>query len=257
MCLAFYNTTKPFLSFENSFSLLSINSKYKIEIECIKSVVNYNHSKVMVCLYTSSGSLRSFIYDINEIDNFAFNENFGSYECKKIYFGLNSYYYRKNEEFVNSCIDLSGNLLVEFYDKDFNIYDYYIAPKTIKNNIYSILYSSCTQKYFIISERQAFVLLDGDKEELEEIKNNFDIQNCKVTDQEEKQESSIRLNNNQNSYENITEKNDNNPIIMKYVYQNRINNFVSDIQKGMLDTEIDDLINNEYEAVDYIKKIII
>ena len=207
----------------------------------------------MISFYTSEGILKSFFYDLSILDdryNITFNVNFVSYQCKKNYFGLNVYYYRQKEEFVNSCIDLNGNILAEFYDKNYNIYDYYISQKTVYNNIYSILYSNCTQKYFLISEKQNFVLLDGDKEELEEIKNNFDIDNCINIKEEEKQENSY----NQNSYEDLTEKYDNNPIIEKYIYQNSINNLLNDIQKGVLNTEINNLINKEYETEDYIQK---
>ena len=244
-CFAFYNTTESFLSFDTAFALKSVS-----EIECIKSIANYNHSKALISLYSSSGILKSFIYEISNLDNITFNGNFISYQCKRNYFGLNAYYYRQNEEFVNSCIDLSGNLLVEFYNKDYNIYDYYIVAKTINNNIYSILYSNCTKKYFLISEKHSFVLLDGDKEELEEIKKNFNIENCINIEEDEKQEISY----NQNSYEDLIENDDNNPIIMKYIYQNSVNNFLNDLQKGMFNSEIDDLMNKEYETEDYIEK---
>ena len=246
------NTTNSFLSFDTAYSLAEYNNNNK-GIWCIKSTVNYDHSKALISFYTSEGILKSFFYDLSILDdryNITFNVNFVSYQCKKNNLGLNVYYYRQKEEFVNSCIDLNGNILAEFYDRNYNIYDYYISQKTVYNNIYSILYSNCTQKYFLISEKQKFVLLDGDKEELEEIKNNFDIDNCINIKEEEKQESSY----NQNSYEDLTEKYDNNPIIEKYIYQNSINNLLNDIQKGTFNTEINNLINKEYETEDYIQK---
>ena len=268
-----YNTTQTFMGFG---IVKTLYSNYMNDIECIKSVVNYNHTKALFGLYSSSGILKTFFYDANEIDNIIFNGNFGSYQCKRNYFGLNIYYYKQNEQYVNSCTDLSGNLLLEIYDKNLDMYDYFISQKSLNNKVYSILYSNCTDKYFLISDKKALDLLDGDKEELDEIKNNFKIETCfegedKDTESEdpeilpstnqnsyEEEDSKISMpsnNNNQYLYEDSTEKDeyDNDPIMMKSRYQNIIDKFLGDIQQGVLDEKIDNLINNEYETNDYFE----
>ena len=133
------------------------------DIECMKSIINSNRSKTLVSLYSSSGEFQSFIYDINTDSVLNLKQNFVGYFCKRHYFGLNVYYFKYKEEFINSCLDTEGNILIEFYDKDFNLYDYDIISNNNRISFgYSILYSNCTQTYFYISQEIPFKLLYGD-----------------------------------------------------------------------------------------------
>ena len=137
-------------------------TRYK-DIECMKSIINSNRSKTLVSLYSSSGEFQSFIYDINTDSVLNLKQNFVGYFCKRHYFGLNVYYFKYKEEFINSCLDTEGNILIEFYDKDFNLYDYDIISNNNRISFgYSILYSNCTQTYFYISQEIPFKLLYGD-----------------------------------------------------------------------------------------------
>ena len=78
-------------------------------------------------LYSSSGELKSFIFDINDKKNFAdihFNQYFRNNSCMMNYFGLNIYYYKFNGEIINSCLDTNGNILIEFYGDNLKVYHY-------------------------------------------------------------------------------------------------------------------------------------
>ena len=136
--------------------------------------------------------MKSFIFSIDQknIYSIDFNNYFKNNFCKRNYVGLNVYYFKQNEEYINSCLDNNGNLLVEFYDQNFNIYNYQIINYN-KTNIfgYSILYSNCTGKYFFVSEEEPFRLLVGDNEQLENIKQNFRIEDCLNIDNKEESES--------------------------------------------------------------------
>ena len=160
--------------------------------ECMKSIINANHSKTLVTLYSSSGELKSFIYDINTNRVLKLKQNFIEYFCKRHYFGLNPYYFKYKEDFINSCLDTDGNILIEFYDKDFNLYDYDIISNNNRISFgYSILYSNCTKKYFYISQEIPFQLLYGDNTQLENIKKNFSIENCFNIEEEIEEKSEI------------------------------------------------------------------
>ena len=52
-----------------------LTTNYK-DIECMKSMINANHSRTLVTLYTSSGELKSFIYDINTHEVLKLKQNF-------------------------------------------------------------------------------------------------------------------------------------------------------------------------------------
>ena len=168
-----------------------LTTNYK-NIECMKSIINANHSKTLVTLYSSSGELKSFIYDINTNRVLNLKQNFIEFFCKHHYFGLNLYYFKYKEDFINSCLDTDGNILIEFYDKDFNLYDYDIISNNNRISFgYSILYSNCTKKYFYISQEIPFKLLYGDNTQLENIKKNFSIENCFNIEEEIEEKSEI------------------------------------------------------------------
>ena len=140
-------------------SIIKIAPKFKPEvnedvkdIKCIKSVANSSCSKALVSLYSSTGELKSFAFNINEEYFYKININqyLNNNTCKDSYFALNMYYNKYNGKFINSCLDPNGNILIELYDKNLNIYHYQIINnnKTIIYG-YSILYSNCTEKFFL------------------------------------------------------------------------------------------------------------
>ena len=168
------------------------NYDYK-SVKCIKSVLISSRSKAFVSLYSSFGELKSFIFDINnknDFGNIRFNQYFKNNNCSTLnYFGFNIYYYKYNGEFINSCLDTNGNLMIEFYSDNLTLYHYKIIKKT-KTPLhgYSILYSNFTGEYFFISDEEPFKLLNGDDNDFEYVKNNFDIKDC-LTEEEEEEES--------------------------------------------------------------------
>ena len=180
-----------------------LTTNYK-DVECIKSIINSNRSKTLVSLYSLSGELKSFIYDINTDSVLKLKQNFIEFFCKHHYFGLNLYYFKYKENFINSCLDTDGNILIEFYDKDFNLYDYDIISNNNRISFgYSILYSNCTQKYFYISQEIPFKLLYGDNIQLDNIKKDFNIENCFII---EEKEIEIEINEETETNEEIEEE---------------------------------------------------
>ena len=78
--------------------------------------------------------------------------------------------------------------MIEFYSDNLKVYHYSIIKK-FKSPMYgySILYSNFIGKYFFISEEEQFKLLNGDDDDFENIKNNFNIEDYLI--EEEKEES--------------------------------------------------------------------
>ena len=151
------------------------------DIECIKSVLSPSRSRALVSLYRVSGKMMSFVFDIEYSSDFPDNRNvfFNNSYCMQNYFGLQIYYFKNNEESINSCLDTEGNLLIELYGENFNLYYYKkIAKHFLTMNQYSILYSNYTDKYFFISNDEPLSLLFGDNEEFLNIKNNYCNEDC-------------------------------------------------------------------------------
>ena len=122
------------------------------------------------------------------------------------YFGLNIYYYKFNGEIINSCLDTNGNILIEFYTDNLKIYHYKIIKKN-KSPMYgySILYSNFIGKYFFISEEEQFKLLNGDDDDFENIKNNFNIEDYLIEEEKEESENEKESGESQESEEIQTE----------------------------------------------------
>ena len=79
--VVFYHSQEKTLPYYSG--LLPISNSYK-DIECIKSVLISNRSKVFVGLYYFYGELKSFIFDINDKKNFTefhFNQYFKNNYC--------------------------------------------------------------------------------------------------------------------------------------------------------------------------------
>ena len=190
----FNYSQEEYLPLYEDYLKKNVQPYYKYDdVKYIKSVLISNHSKAFVSLYSSSGELKSFLFDINNKEDFyyiRFNQYFKNNNCSTLnYFGFNIYYYKYNGEYINSCLDTNGNLLIEFYSDNLTIYHYQIIKKTkIPIHGYSILYSNFTGEYFFISDEEPFKLLNGDDNDFENIKNNFDIKDCLTEEEEEESE---------------------------------------------------------------------
>ena len=152
-----YNSSIP--DFSNSYN----------DIECIKSFPNPNHNKALISLYSSSGEMKSFIFDIDSYKYIKIIQNFNYNTCRKSYYSLYVNYYKYNSEYINSCLDPDGNLLIEFYNEDLKNTNNLIIDNSNINNAFSILYSNCTQKYYLVSENNKFKSLIEDDEELDDL----------------------------------------------------------------------------------------
>ena len=123
------------------------------EIKCIKSTVNPKRTKTLVGLYTSTGEIRYFIFDIND-NNYEINYiYFTDYYSRIQFHGLKVNYYEEIEQYILSCIDDNGEILIKIFDKNFNNFNLstkYTECEKIYG--YSIIYSNITQKYYIISD---------------------------------------------------------------------------------------------------------
>ena len=158
-----------------------------INIEYIHSAINSLRSKVLLSFYNKTGVLYSYVYNVNNThyliksESFQYFNNSNSY-CLLNYLGFNVYHYKNNGGFINSCLDIEGNLLVELYSEDLKIFYYkkIIINKPIVYG-YSILYSNYTNNYYFISQEKPFILLFGNNEDLENIRNNFCLEDCSNT----------------------------------------------------------------------------
>ena len=175
----YYNINDNNIYYNTDTNYNPKHSSYETDddIECIKSVLDPSRSKALVSLYRESGIMTSFIYYFNSFFSYRRNQFFNNSYCMQNYFGLQVYHFKSNNEYINSCLDVDGNLLIELYGENLNLYFYAkISKKKLANNGYSILYSNYTDNYFFISQEEPFNLLFEDNEELENIRNNFHIE---------------------------------------------------------------------------------
>ena len=120
------------------------------EILCIKSIRKKDKTKMFVFLYLSTDQARYFIFDFNLGSQLKYIY-FVDQHCRLEYYGLKINYYKEKDEYILSCIDYNGKILVEFYDKDFKNYNYtfkYIDCETIYG--YSILYKKMKKSIMYI-----------------------------------------------------------------------------------------------------------
>ena len=125
------------------------------KILCIKSSVTPDKSKALVSLYLQTGQPRYFIFNINTYyyDDYIQNFYFIGQHCRNQFHGLKVNHYEDSEEYILTCIDDNGKILIEMYDKNLNNYNYsfkYTDCEEIYG--YSILFSIITKKYYIISD---------------------------------------------------------------------------------------------------------
>ena len=167
-------------------------------IRYIKSCIAKDHSKALVGLILTTGECRYFIFNINVYynDDYIQNYYFIDQHCRSQYHGLKINYYKEKEEYIYTCIDDNGKILIEMYDENLNIYNYtfkYTDCKEIYG--YSIIYSKFKEKYYIISDvncrgnNYPINLLYGDlkEEENEEKKNDEE----KEVDKEEEENDEL------------------------------------------------------------------
>lgn len=138
------------------------------DINCIKSISNPNHDKALISLYSSSGEMRIFIFDINSCETINYIQNFKYIYCLKEYYSLYIYYNNYTNYYINNCLEQNQNfILIEFYDEDLNNNSSQIIEKDNRNYGYSILYLKFTEKYYLISDNKPFKPLFGDEEKFD------------------------------------------------------------------------------------------
>ena len=81
------------------------------EILCIKSVRKKDKTKMLVSLYLSTDEARFFIFDFN-LGSVLTNKYFIDQHCRLEYYGLKINYYKEKDEYILSCIDYNGKILV-------------------------------------------------------------------------------------------------------------------------------------------------
>ena len=57
-----------------------------LDVECIKTVVNSDKSKALVCLYSTTGLLKSFLFDLYKKEMYDLNQYFDNKFCKRTFF---------------------------------------------------------------------------------------------------------------------------------------------------------------------------
>ena len=213
----YYNKDNYFYDYFLTFDYFSIDSSNNLvrhtgficnhfnfpEISCIKSSVTPDQSKALVGFYFNNGMPSYFIFDINaDYIYYLSTYDIFNQHCRNEFHGLKVNYYEDKEEYILTCIDDNGKILIEMLDKDLKNYNYtfkYTDCEEIYG--YSILFSIFTQKYYIISdvncnEKQYPInLLYGDmnyneekEEEREEEKKEKEEEEEEDEDEEEKKE---------------------------------------------------------------------
>ena len=215
-------------------------------IGCIKSCIAKDHSKVFVGLILTTGECRYFIFNINDYyDDSIQNWYFVDQHCRDQYHGLKINYYKEKEDYIYSCIDDNGKILIEMYDKNLKNYNFtfkYTDCEEIYG--YSIIYSKFKEKYFIISDvnckgnNYPINLLYGDlkEEENEEKKNDEE----KEVDKDEEENDEL------NDKDKEEEKK--NELIEKNEEEEENNEIIEEIEEEELEEKEEEIFMNiEYE----------
>ena len=120
-------------------------------ITCIKTAISPDLSKILVGMYSSTGIPYFFIYD----SYFQLQYRllyFQNSHCRNQYHGLKVNYYKEKQEYIFSCIDDNGKILVEFFKSNLTNYNYTFKYSNCENIYgYSILFINNNQKYYILS----------------------------------------------------------------------------------------------------------
>ena len=153
--------------FSISNTEISVNREftcYHFSIEnssIIKSAINYDHTKSLICIYTLNGYSKCITYDINiEYSSGVYTSyNYNSTKCENNYYGYKVDYYIENNNddyFIFSCIKNNGTILYSFFEGDLgeNCAFVELFKFTDCQEIYgySILYINNINDYFIVSD---------------------------------------------------------------------------------------------------------
>ena len=170
----------------------------------IKSVLTQNKSKALIAISDSRRMLHYVIFNINNVREITIGKFEDDY-CRNQYHGLKVNYYKDKKDYILSCIDDNGKILIEFFDKNLNDYNYTNKYSDCENiNGYSILFIYYDQVYYILSDvkcngiENPFNLLHGDiienenneeeEEEEEVVKEAEEEKEEEEEDEEEKEE---------------------------------------------------------------------
>ena len=85
----------------------------------IKSSINNERTKVLICYNIETSKVKCLYYDIieNQLSNITIESNY----CNPLSYGLNTYFFEKSNEYILSCVDDSNNFLMKRLDSGFNI----------------------------------------------------------------------------------------------------------------------------------------
>ena len=113
-----YNPDEDFSKVSMSNLVVDPDDK---NIKYIKSSINNDRTKILVCYTVDIPKGRCLYYDINE--NILSNVFINSEYCSSEPYGINVYYFRENNEYIFSCVNGDNKFFMKRIDSDFNIID--------------------------------------------------------------------------------------------------------------------------------------
>ena len=165
VCFYYINSFKTFIenifidTKDYSFIKLNENNNLKINfpreignIIDIKSLANFDNSKLFICFYSALGKIFCFTYSINTNNASGYVEYISNCKSKYVLF---KYIKETNKYFLSCPIDSQKIKLVVF-NKNFEyLYSYNLNLNNYDNNYaYSIVYSYSKENYMVISGLQ-------------------------------------------------------------------------------------------------------
>ena len=170
----FKNNSGAFVEIEisqSSFKNLNTNVNY------LKTDINSDNSKALICFILSTGENYCFSYDINT-DSFSSDYKCDENICRNEYYGL-KVIFTENREFVFGCSGNNGNITLCIFDSNFNSKKKIIKLEECTDiEGYSIIYSNNENEYYILSDEACSGIAN----------NAQDIQNTIFEIEEEKEE---------------------------------------------------------------------
>ena len=94
------------------------NLKYT-NVNYLKTDINSDNSKALICFILSTGENYCFSYDINA-DSFSSDYKCDENICKNEYYGLKVNFFTENREFVFGCSGHNSNITLCIFDSNFN-----------------------------------------------------------------------------------------------------------------------------------------
>ena len=111
-----YNPDEQLTLISMSNSIVDSDRK---KMEYIKSSINSERTKALICYTTFDSKGKCLSYDIN--DNKLYDISISSNFCSFNAYGLNSYFFPKSNEFIFSCVDDFSHFSMKRIDSNFNI----------------------------------------------------------------------------------------------------------------------------------------